>query len=196
MKLSILICTLPEQYSIDMLSRLRNVLDPQIERHPDVELRIHDAGRAMSTGAKRNELIRNSDSEYFCFVDCDDIVPVYYVDEMLKAIEQGPDVITFIGYMTTDQSNRQNFTIKLGSAYTTTNNHHYRWPNHLCAFKRETVRDIWFPDQWVQEDYHWSKRIHDKGILKTEVHIQQDMYHYDYRSNKVRNTHGRSTKIR
>jgi len=187
MKLSILICTLPETYSINMLQRLRNVLDPQIARHPEVEIRIHDAGRAMSTGAKRNELIRNSDSDYFAFIDCDDLVPVYYVEEMIKAIDQNPDVVTFIGYMTTNEKNRANFTIKLGSDYAERGGHYYRWPNHLCAFKREVVKNIHFQDIWVQEDFFWSKAIRDRGVLKSEVHIQKDMYHYDFRSNKARN---------
>jgi len=197
MKLSILICTLPETYSINMLQRLRNVLDPQIQNHPEVEIRIHDAGRSMSTGTKRNELIQNSDSDYFSFIDCDDLVPIYYVDEMLKSIEQGPDVITFIGYMTTNGNNRANFTIKLGSNYNEQNGHYYRWPNHLCAFKREVVKGVHFRDIWVQEDYHWSKAIKDRGLLKSEVHIQKDMYHYDFRSNKAKNgpTNG-ANKIR
>lgn len=164
-----------------MLKRLTNILNPQIERYPgQVELSIHDAPRSMPTGTKRNHLIKNTDSEYFVFVDCDDLVPIYYVSELMTAIQQGPDVVSFIGYMTTDGHNRQNFTIKLGSSYVERNGHYYRWPNHLTAMKRERVQHIKFPDVWKQEDYIWSKQIHERKLLKTEIHVQKDLYHYDF----------------
>lgn len=185
MKLSILICTLPEQRNVQRLKRLINILSPQVERHKsEVEIKIHDAGRSMTTGAKRNALIKNCEGDYFCFVDDDDILPVYYVDELLKAIEQGPDVVTFIGYMTTDGDKREDFVIKLGENYERRSGIYYRWPNHLACFKKSVVEHVIFPDQWVQEDYIWSKAIRDRKLLKTEVHIQKEMYIYDFQSNK------------
>jgi len=181
MKLSILIPTLNEPFSINRLSRLNNILDPQIERYKgQVEKRIHDAGREMLIGTKRNEMIKNSDSDYFCFIDCDDVVPSYYVDEIMKAIDQDPDVVTFIGYMTTDGTNRENFTIKLGSDYVSRGGHHYRWPNHLSTMKRDKVQHIKFLDIKEREDYLWSKQIHEKGLLKTEIHLSKELYWYDF----------------
>lgn len=183
MKLSILIPTLPERYQI--LKRLTTILDRT--KNDNVEIRFHDAGRSvMSTGEKRNKLLESAEGDYFCFIDDDDVVPEYYISEMLNAISQNPDVITFIGYMTTDRQNRQDFTIKLGSEYVTRNNHHYRFPNHLCAFKRELVGHVKFPHINVGEDYQWAKRIHDLKILKSEVHINKVMYHYDFNSKKNR----------
>lgn len=184
-KLSILICTIPERYKL--LQRITKILDKQ--KTPDVEIRIHDAGRSMSTGEKRNKLVEAAEGEYFCFIDDDDIVPDYYVSELLKAIESKPDVISFIGYMTTDGRNRQNFTIKLKSEYVTRNNHHYRFPNHLCAFKRDLVKHVKFPHTNIGEDYLWAVKL--QSLLKTEVHINKIMYIYDFispqnRPNKVR----------
>lgn len=187
-RLSILVCTLNEPYSIDMLKRLRNILDPQIERfRGQIELLIHDAGRFMPTGTKRNELIKQSEGDYIVFIDTDDVVMSYYIDEMMKAIESSPDVITFIGWMTTDGNHRRNFTIKLGSDYAERGGHYYRWPNHLACFKKSLVENIKFPDIWVQEDYIWSKAVRDRNVLKTEVHIVKDMYWYDFRTKKPRN---------
>lgn len=176
MKLAILICTLPEEYSINLLKRLTNILNPQLV--PGVDLYIHDAGRVMPTGTKRNELIKNTDSDYFCFIDSDDIVPIYYVNEMMKAIDQGPDVVTFIGEMTTDHRDRRGFTIKLGNKYEERNGHYYRFPNHLCAYRREVVESVKFPDIWIQEDFKWASNI--QRFLKTEVHIEKNMYTYDF----------------
>jgi hypothetical protein len=162
------------------------ILNPQVEKHSGlVEVVINDAGRAMPTGTKRNLLIKGSEGTYFCFIDCDDIVPQYYVDELMKAIiENEPDVITFIGHMTTNGANRQDFTIKVGSDYITKDGHHYRYPNHLCCFKRSTVEGVKFPDIWVQEDYKWATEIKERGLLKSEVHIEKEMYHYDFQTGK------------
>lgn len=193
MMLSILICTLPER--VELLTRLKNILEPQVKRHEGiVEIRIHDAGRSMSTGDKRNQLVTNCSGEYFTFIDDDDLVPIYYVDELLKAIISKPDVITFIGYMTTNGKDRRDFTIKLGSNYTEKNGHYYRFPNHLCCFKKSLVEHIKFPSVYVQEDYQWAHEVHSKKLLKTEVHIPKDLYHYDFRTNKP--PYARATRLR
>lgn len=153
------------------------ILEPQ--KTTEVEIRLHDAGRGvMSTGEKRNKLIESARGEYFCFIDDDDVVPEYYVSEILKALESKPDVVSFIGYMTTDKGNRQDFTIKLGSPYVTRNNHHYRFPNHLCPMKRELVMHRKFPHTNIGEDYLWAVGL--QPLLKTEVHINKHMYWYDF----------------
>ena len=174
----ILICTLPER--ANKLKRLTTELDRQKSKYPGlVDYKIHDAGRMVPTGRKRNQLIEQSQSDYFSFCDDDDMVSKVYIEQIMIATENNPDVITFNGWMTTNGTNRENFTIKLGSKYEKSNGHYYRFPNHLCAFKREKVKHIKFPDQWVQEDYMWAKNIHDRGLLKTEVHIEADLYWYD-----------------
>lgn len=186
----ILICHLPERNHL--LRRLTNELDRQKAKHNGlVNYKIHDAGRVLSTGAKRNQLIEQSDSEYFSFIDDDDFIAPNYVDEMIKAMESKPDVITFRGWIEEDRQNRKGFTIRLGSAYEERNKHYYRWPNHICAYKRSVVNMVKFPDIWVQEDFVWSQTIKARKLLKTEVHIDQELYFYEYDSRKPRNNHAR-----
>lgn len=178
--LAILICTLPERS--EKLKRLLNILNPQIAKYKDrVFYSLHDAGRGMPTGTKRNHLIQQTSSDYFVFIDDDDVVPIYYVHEIMEAIDKSqPDVITYQGYMTTNGDHRRNWTIKLGSDYNEIDGHYYRWPNHIVPMRRDKVRGVSFPDVWVQEDYLWSKAIRDKGLLQTEEHIEKDMYWYDF----------------
>lgn len=184
-KLDILIPTLNESESITFLKRLKNILDPQVERYNgQVKIHIHDAGRSMPTGTKRNELIANSDGEYFCMIDCDDWVPMYYVDEIMKALLQSPDVVTFQGKMTTNGKNETPFTIKLGEKYEQRNGRYFRYPNHLTCMRRELVEHVKFRPVWNMEDYHWATEIRDKRLLKTEVHIPQMMYWYQFMTNK------------
>lgn len=183
MKFLVLICTLPER--ANMLRRLIRTLDRQKAKYGGlVGYKIHDAGRSMSTGQKRNQLIEQSQSDYFSFVDDDDMISDNYVDEIYNAIQSGPDVVTFNGYMTTNGRDKKKFTIKLGSRYEERGGHYYRFPNHLCAFKREKVNMIKFPELWMQEDFQWAKQIHDRRLLRTEVHIPYDLYWYDFISNK------------
>lgn len=185
MKLSILIPTLNEPESIRYLKRLRSILDPQVARYPgEVEIKIHDAGRSMPTGTKRNELISNSDGEYFSQIDCDDIVDSYYVHELMTAIWVNPDVISFRGSMTTNGTNSKPFIIKKDSAYEEKNGIYFRFPNHLCCFKRSVVEHIKFQPLWEREDYLWALEIHKRKLLKSEVHINKHMYLYDFRTNK------------
>lgn len=185
MKLSILIPTLNEPRNVKALRRLMQILEPQVKAYPgEVEIQLHEAGRNMPTGKKRNLLIQGSEGDYFCFVDDDDIVPPYYVGELMNAISKGPDVITFIGFMTTNGKDRRDFTIKLGSGYFEKEGHYYRYPNHLCCFKRDVVKDVKFPDIWFGEDFKWATEIMKRNLLKTAIHIEKWMYHYDYISNK------------
>lgn len=176
MKLYLLICTLPERAA--KLKRLTQSIDKQLVE--GVSYKIHDSGRSMPTGTKRNQLIEQTQSDYFSFIDDDDVISNEYVSEIMKAIESKPDVITFNGYITTNGKDRRDFTIKLGSKYEEKNGHYYRWPNHLAVFNRDKVRHIKFPDIWQQEDYQWSRTIHERKILKTEVHIEKDLYWYNY----------------
>lgn len=187
MKLSVLIPTLSETYSIHMLSRLNEILDPQIQKHSDkVEKIIHDAGRFMPTGQKRNELVARAEGDYIIFIDSDDVVSEDYLELILKAIEEGPDVVTFCGNITEDGGPRKKFVIKLGEGYEERRGVYYRYPNHLTAMKRELVKDVKFPHIWIQEDYQYATQIKRQGLLKTEVHIHKEIYLYEFNSKKPR----------
>lgn len=179
---AILICTLPERFNY--LEKLKKKLDYQLIRHPSVFYRIHDGLRSMPTGMKRNQLVEQSTSDFFSFVDDDDEISDDYVNLIVDALQSSPDVVTFNGWMTTNGQHRRNFTIKLGSDYVERNGHYYRFPNHLTVMKRSLVQSVKFPELWEREDYLWAKQIHDRKLLKTSVHIEKDLYHYAFNSNK------------
>lgn len=181
MKVSLLICTLPERH--ERLKHLKANLEKQALNY-DVEIKIHDAGRQMPTGKKRNELIAMSCGEYFGFIDDDDQVSDDYIKQIVQGASLNPDVITFRGWMTTNGENRRQFTIKLGSDYTERNGHYYRYPNHLCYMRRDAIKAVRFPEIWNQEDFRFATEIRAKGLLKTEHHIDKEIYHYRFTTNK------------
>lgn len=181
-KLSILICTLPEERNRKKLKQLRDIIVPQLNDLVEV---LHDeAGREIPTGTKRNSLIESCTGEYFCFIDDDDIPAPTYVQDILKALEDAPDVVTFNGWMTTNGKSRVDFEIKLGEAYEERGGKYYRWPNHLAVMRKSAVEHIKFEPIWMGEDYIWSKQICDLGLLKTSVHIEKQLYYYDFDSTK------------
>lgn len=149
-----------------------------------VQVLANESDRNMPTGTKRNQLISDCKGEYICFVDDDDQLSPHYIARILEALESNPDVVTFQGWMTTNGQHRVDWTIKLGESYEERNGHYYRWPNHLCVFKKSLVQHIKFPDIWHGEDYKWSLAVRESGVLKTEVHIPEQLYHYDFKDKK------------
>lgn len=183
-KLSILIPTLPER-SHYLDNMLRNL---NAQRTFEIEILIDKRTREVSTGVKRNDLLKKSIGKYTTFVDDDDEVPPYYVEEILKAIEKDPDVVCLDGFMTTDGDNRVDWEMRLGHPYAATERNgkefYLRFPNHLCPMKREHSVNMFFPDMTLGEDYQWAKRINDQGLLKTQEVINKWMYHYKYSTKK------------
>lgn len=179
MKLSILIPTLPERYP--MLSVLLEHLGKQAEQYSgQVEILIDDRGREITTGQKRNELLQKAQGYYSVFVDDDDWIPDYYVEEILKAITTLPDVLAINGYMTTNGTNRVNWKIYLGADYIARDGIYHRFPNHITPMKTSAAKQVLFPKVSYGEDYAWACALRDSGVLKTQVVIEKEMYHYKF----------------
>lgn len=185
MKLSILICTLPER--AHHLNHMMSLLSPQFQ--DGVEIISDNRQRSVPTGQKRNELIKRAQGEWIVFVDDDDHIEPTYIADILKALESNPDVVTFKGWMTTNGKANVDWCIKLGEKYEARTDpdgitRYYRFPNHLCPMRKSLVQDIKFQHIWQGEDYGWAKKINDFGLLKTEVHIEKRLYHYKFITGK------------
>lgn len=183
MKLSILICSLPER-----AHHLANLMST-LSLRDGVEIICDNRPRNVPTGVKRNDLIARAKGEYVCFVDDDDWVEPSYIEDILAAIEQSPDVITFKGWMTTDGLHPVDWCIRLGEKYEARTDpdgitRYYRFPNHLCPIKKSIASSFTFPAVWQGEDYAWAKAIHDARVLKTEVHIDKRLYYYRFVTGK------------
>lgn len=184
-RLSILIATLPERSQ--QFTRMINLLN--VGTRHDVEVIADGRGREIPTGQKRNDLITQCSGTHFCFVDDDDEVMNDYTNELAKAIQSDPDVVTFKGRMTTNGSANVDWIIRLGERYEARQDtdgitRYYRWPNHLCVFKKVLVQHVKFQHIWQQEDFKWSEEIKNRGLLKNEIHIDKQLYHYKFSTRK------------
>jgi glycosyltransferase involved in cell wall biosynthesis len=178
--LSILIPTLPER--AEYLARLMAILTPQLTM--EVEVLTDERPRGVTTGEKRNWLLSQAKGIYSVFIDDDDLVSNTYVADVLGHAKHRCDCVTFRGFMTTNGRSLVNFVIRLGEAYEERGGVYYRFPNHITPIKTEIARSVQFPHKVMGEDYEWAKKINDLGLLKTESHIDEEMYHYDYRTQK------------
>lgn len=178
MILSILICTIPKRkYLLDLLVK---ELKSQIVK--DVEI-ISDNGNG-TIGAKRQRLLEKAQGEYVVFVDDDDWISKDYVSSILFALESQPDVVGFMGWITTNGRQKTNFKISKDCGYHKTVRGYERFNNHLSPVKRTIALQIGYKDISWQEDYDYAVRLVNSGLIKTERFISKALYFYRYITSK------------
>jgi glycosyltransferase involved in cell wall biosynthesis len=182
--LSILIPTMHKRSGL--LKRLMNNLQPQLT--DEVEVLTHADDGRITTGRKRNDLIQRATGEYVVFIDDDDMVADTYIADILQAAKKQPDCITFRGWMTTDNKSKTEFRISITYPYCDAWKDgklmYFRYPNHITPIKRSVALQVPFPNVSMGEDYAWATEIHKRKLLKTEIHIQKELYFYLYQSFK------------
>jgi glycosyltransferase involved in cell wall biosynthesis len=171
-----------------MLGRLQSELWSQILPYaPEVEIRIHDS-QSYSIGKKRNELLQAAQGEYVCFIDDDDSISANYVELLMKAVESGCDCASLKGEITFDGKNAKIF--EHSRKYLNWKTVHdaevtyERFPNHLNLIKASIAKRFEFPEKNHGEDYDWSHKVNDSGLIQTEFYIPQVIYYYRYVTNK------------
>lgn len=213
MKLSILIATMPsrEEALADLLKWL-GVDHTIVEWYPhelgSLERRSDEAhgvevltyktppydkkDEGLSYGGKRNVLMAAAKGDYVAFFDDDDQPHPKYIDRILTAIEQRPDVVGFkvacYGYANDCKSPEimepADVSIRYNGWANDQNGFKYvRFPHHLAPTKREHAMAIGYRGH-RGEDHDYSMRMQASGRLKTEVHIDEFLYIYRFNAKK------------
>jgi hypothetical protein len=108
-----------------------------------------------------------------------------YISLIIKTIKSNInlDCIGMRGIITFDGSNEKKWVIskEYGSWYEN-NGVYYRTPNHISPVKRSIAIEKGFPDKSDGEDYDYSMAV--LPLLKNEVMIDKEIYHYRYITNK------------
>lgn len=189
MTLSICICSLHKRdhFLQAMLLNLNEQID-RLNVADKVEILLEIDGGELTTGAKRNMLYHRAKGKYVCCVDDDDDLPVYYIEEMLRAAAQDKDAIAINGTMTTDGKRECQWFISRLNPYLRQNRRgkivYLRFHNHLSPVKRDIALRFPFPNKVKGEDYAYALALHRARAIKTETIITKPMYHYRYLSNK------------
>lgn len=197
MKISILIPTIPSRES--SLNNLLKILLPQMSTFTsskdydnnitilkyhnfDVEIIVCSDEKKITTGEKRNCLLKIAKGKYVIYIDDDDEVPNYYINELKKACDLDSDCFAINGKMTTDgqkeikwrlSKDYDNITIKENGVDV-----YLRKTNHITGVKRELALLAPFPNKSNAEDKGYSDALNP--FLKTEYKIELPMYHYKF----------------
>ena len=180
MVISILICSLESRKA--QLELLLTELKQQRNDNPEVEILTYVDNKQFSTGYKRGALLFSATGKYIVFIDDDDWVEPYYIEELLKAAESDADCFAINGWITTNGKNKmQWFLSKDNQNETKFKNgvpYYKRKTNHITAVKRELALKAGFPDKSNAEDKFYSDRV--APLCKTEYKIDKPMYNYRF----------------
>lgn len=134
--------------------------------------------RRRTVGEKRDALLRASRGRYVAFVDDDDMVSSDYLDCLLPAIAQEPDVITFCQHATVDgAASRIEFRLGHPNEPFQPGGLTRRNAWHVCAWRRTLALSSRFPATNYGEDWAYAAPLCALPNL-CEVHIPRVLHFY------------------
>ena len=178
--LTIGILSLPhrKEYLDRLLDKLNQIGSPHVNK---VKVIIEVDNGEKSVGEKRNSVLSKATGKYVCFIDDDDMVHDNYLNYIVQALEQHPEVDT-IGFkglyhhngtpqFVFDHSSRNGGNFQKDGVQ-------YRNVNHLNPVRTSIAREIGFPEKNFGEDSDYSDILAASGKIKGEVYINDILYHY------------------
>jgi hypothetical protein len=180
---TILVPTIPARATL--FARLMDRLLPQLDAHEGrvTVLAWRNTGHPH-LGALRDALVIAAPGEYVSFIDDDDLVPEYYVAEVVAALAGRPDHVGFQLEYTTESGGEQ-----VGREIVDHSLRHGRWHRnaegqlvrdftHIDPLRRDIALRGHFgrAKRGRAEDRMWVKQL--RGWLGTEAYIDKIMYHY------------------
>ena len=177
--LSILTPAIPRR--LTQLATLSDEIARQIGDLPVEHLALVD-NMQRTVGLKRQALLDSALGEYVIYLDDDDWITPAYVSHLVAACQRGRDVITFkqratingkVGHIDFRLNAPADCPWQEGMTVT-------RKPWHVCAWKRDLVKDCLYPDINDGEDIIWCQQA--RQMIKTETHIDAELHHYRFDS--------------
>ncbi|MDQ8045258.1 MAG: glycosyltransferase family A protein [Patulibacter sp.] len=176
---TILVPTIPER--AETFGRLMYWLLPQLEEHGGrvTVLARRNVG-AIPLGELRDLMLHAAPGEYVSFIDDDDMVPDYYVVEVLRALEDRPDHVGFqLNYFEDGRlSEVVDHSLRHGRWHRNLEGQLVRDLTHIDPVRRDLALRGQFgaARRGRAEDRAWVKQV--RPLLKTEAYIDKIMYHY------------------
>lgn len=183
--LTICICTLPSRER--MFNSLVRNLSRQVSDgnlYGDVEI-MSDADIHKTIGQKRNDLLDLANGKFVVFIDDDDSVSGDYLKQIINVIRKNNDCdcIGMKGVITFDGNEERKWEIsKDFGKWFESNGVYYRTPNHISPIRASIAKSVGFPNISNGEDFEYSMGV--LPLLKNEVKIEKELYHYQYVTNK------------
>lgn len=162
-----------------------DLFDPLLsEKSTHVQLLSLKDNKEHSIGDKRELLYHKAKGIYSIQVDDDDELAPNAIQLILEAIKSNPnaDCITFEEHIDIDgKIQRSNHSLKYGDWNNNEDGYDYvRTPFMKSVIKTEIARSVPIPHIRFGEDHQWAQAL--KPHLKTEIHIDEQIYRYIHRS--------------
>lgn len=173
----ILISSIPHRHG--QLCALLGELATQLPV-PGVGVRLYRDNLEATYGAKQAALLASSQADYVSYVDDDDMVAPDYVKRILVALAEDPDYVGYPIRYTVDGQLQVPVEHSL---------RHGRWENTPDMLVRDISEKnplrrhlahlgIW--EGGYAAEQQWAAGVRASGQVKTEVWIDEPMYHYQY----------------
>jgi Glycosyl transferase family 2 len=184
MSWSILIPTLSSRHA--MLFRLLDVLLPQAEACPGVEVvGLHNDGN-WPLAEIRQAMLEDAGEDYVSFIDDDDLVEPDYVAAVMACLERGPDCVAFWHALSADgvpdpREVRTGIALSASlQGWHEAADHYACNINHLSPVRTSLARKAGFSvvDGWEDRGYVQALQ----PLLRTQEEIPRALYHYLHRS--------------
>lgn len=158
----------------------------------EVEMMWLKDNKEMTIGEKRELLYQRANGLYSIQVDDDDELAPNAIQLILDAIRNNPDVdcVTFEEHIDIDgKIQRSNHSLKYDDWHDNFDGFDYvRTPFMKSVIKTEIAKSVPVPFERFGEDHQWAQAL--KPHLKTEVHIDQQIYRYIHRSSDFNERYG------
>lgn len=138
--------------------------------------------KEVSIGEKRERMYINSLGIYTWQVDSDDSILGNALSEIWPALKKKPDCVTFQERcLINGQYFSSNHSLKYADWGANEDGFDYvRTPFMKSVIKTEIARSVPVPHIRFGEDHEWARAL--KPHLKTEIHIDKELYIYQHNS--------------
>lgn len=169
------------------LDRLVSEIVRQIDEngyHDLVCMEFDDRGKEISIGEKRNDLYQRAYGKFVVQWDSDDWIHPHGLKLIIEALQDNSDVdcCTYEEHIDMDgKIQRSNHSLKYDDWHDVYDGYDYvRTPFMKSVIKTEIAKSVPVPFIRYSEDYQWAKALKEK--LKTEIHIDKQIYRYIHKS--------------
>lgn len=180
-------------YFIDNGSWVSKMTDDKNE----IELILSQDNKELTIGEKRENLYKMATGLYSWQIDSDDSISDNAIQLILEAIKNNSEVdcITFEEAINIDgKIEKSNHSLTYGDWEGQGGNelwdgfHYHRTPFFKSVIKTDIARSVPIPHIRWAEDHQWSQAL--KSHLHSEIHIDQQLYHYIHKSSNPAERYG------
>lgn len=161
------------------LNGLLDDLKRQTAPYGDVGIIVLADDISYEVGKKRTALVNLSNAQYISFIDDDDTVAQDFVDLIHPYLDGMNDYVGFkmAYYQNGVLADKPIFHDASLEGWDEDDDGWYRHIAHVNPIKREIARKFPF-EGMAREDYHWSMKVKDSGLVHKSVFLNEYLYHY------------------